>query len=142
MVELCEQATAVVARVMPVADLRNFFAGPFRELGRRMAGGEFTPSGVALAFYRRTASDTVDLELGFSVRGRADPSGSVAGGRLPGGRAVTCLHLGNYESLADSWGRLAEWAAASGLAPRGPQWEIYVTEPRPGDDPADMVTEL
>ena len=41
---------------------------------------------------------------------------------------VPVADLGNCESLADSWGRLAEWAAASGLAPRAPQWEIYVTE--------------
>ena len=64
-VEFGEQATAVVAGVVPVADLRNFFDGAFQELLRCLAGGGFTPSGVALAFYRSVPSDTVDFEVGF-----------------------------------------------------------------------------
>lgn len=63
-------------------------------------------------------------------------------GHIPAGRVVTVVHRGKYDDLGGSWQRLAEWATDAGLSLGDLMWEVYVTEPRPGDDPADMVTEL
>ena len=76
------------------------------------------------------------------VQGEVSPKGAVVAGRLSASRVATSVHRGNYDDLGRSWQHLAEWAGQQGLALGDRMWEVYVTEPRPGDDPADMVTEL
>lgn len=137
-----EQPTAVVTGTVALSELRAFFDRAFGELGRVMAGGGVEPSGPPLALYHGVPAETVHLEVGFPVRGEVAPSGSVLMSRLPAARVVTSVHRGNYDDLGGSWQRLADWAHREGLPLGELMWEVYVTEPRPGDDPADMVTEL
>jgi effector-binding domain-containing protein len=141
-VEQKEQPTAVVAGVVPRAEIRNFFDEAFRELVRCMGEGGFEPVGPPMAVYRGAPTETVEVEVGFPVRGDARPSGAVVSSRLPASRTVSYVHRGNYEDLGESWEQLARWAEDQGLVLGEHLWEVYVTEPRPGDAPADMVTEL
>lgn len=141
-IEQDEQPTAVVTGTVAMSELREFFDRSFAELGRAMAEGAFEPSGPALAVYHGVPAETVHLEVGFPVQGRVTPQGSVVAGRLPASRVATCVHRGNYADLGRSWQQLAEWAEHQGLSLGDRMWEVYVTEPRPGEDPADMVTEL
>ena len=140
--EYPEQVTAVVTGVVPMAELRNFFDRAFQELSRYVAEGGIDPAGPALALYRGVPGETVDVEVGFPVRGQVAPSGPVVAGRIPASRVVTCVHRGDYDGLGASWTRLAEWAQEHELVLTDRMWEVYVTEPRPGADPADMVTRL
>jgi effector-binding domain-containing protein len=52
------------------------------------------------------------------------------------------VHVGAFDGLGESWGRLGEWIGAQGLIPGADMWEVYVTEPSPDMDPADLRTEL
>lgn len=137
-----EQPTAVVTGTVATSELRNFFDRAFGELSRVMAEGAFEPSGPPLALYRGVPAETVHLEVGFPVHGEPAPSGAVLASGLPAARVVTCVHRGGYESLGESWQRLADWADRQGLPLGDLMWEVYVTDPKPGDDPADMVTQL
>jgi effector-binding domain-containing protein len=137
-----EQPTAVVTGTVAMSELREFFDRAFGELGQAMADGAFEPSGPPLALYHGVPAETVHLEVGFPVRGRITPKGSVSAGRLPSSRVATSVHRGSYDDLGQSWQHLAEWVGQQGLSLGDRMWEVYVTEPRPGDDPADMVTEL
>ncbi|MFI7582652.1 GyrI-like domain-containing protein [Kocuria sp. M1N1S27] len=137
-----EQLTAVVAGTVAAGELRDFFDRAFGELGRVMAEGAFQPSGPPLALYRGVPAGTVHLEVGFPVRGELAPSGSVLASGLPATRVVTCVHRGDYDSLGESWRQLADWAGRRELSLGELMWEVYVTEPKPGDDPSGMVTEL
>ncbi|WP_298592180.1 GyrI-like domain-containing protein [uncultured Kocuria sp.] len=141
-IEHQEQPMAVVTGTVAMSELREFFDRSFGELGKAMADGAFEPSGPPMAVYHGVPAETVHLEVGFPVRGQVTPQGSVVAHRLPASRAATSVHRGNYDDLGRSWQRLAEWAGSQGLALGDRMWEVYVTEPRPGDDPADMVTEL
>ncbi|MFI7480788.1 GyrI-like domain-containing protein [Kocuria sp. M1R5S2] len=141
-VDVPDQSLAVVTGQVPVAELRSFFDRAFQDLSRGMADGGFEPSGPPLSLYRGVPVEAADLEVGFPVLGSVRPSGPVAEGRIPASRAVMTVHRGNYDALGDSWGRLAEWARRQELVLDELLWEVYVTEPHPGDDPKDMVTEL
>ena len=44
--------------------------------------------------------------------------------------------------MGEAWGRLGAWIAEQGLTPGADLWEVYVTEPNPEMDPADLRTEL
>lgn len=137
-----EQPTAVITGTVAMSELRDFFDRAFDELGRAMADGAFEPSGPPMAVYHGVPAETVHLEVGFPVRGGITPQGSVVARQLPATRVVSSVHRGNYEDLGRSWQHLAEWAGQQELALGDRMWEVYVTEPRPGDDPAEMVTEL
>jgi effector-binding domain-containing protein len=102
-------------------------------------------AGPAFALYRGDPSQPFDLELGFPL---AEPltaptttSPVVEPSSLPGGRVLGLSHIGGYESLGDSWSRLAAAAATRG-APLSAYWEVYVTEPTPDVDPDTMRTDL
>ncbi|MUN65016.1 AraC family transcriptional regulator [Kocuria sediminis] len=141
-VDVGEQTTAVVAGKVPVTELRAFFDAAFHELGERIGRGELRPTGPALSLYHSEPGAVVELEVGFPVAETVAPAGSVVVGRIPSTRAVTVTHHGDYDGLGSSWERLRAWAQERHLRVGAPLWEVYVTEPHPGDDPRDMVTEL
>lgn len=67
------------------------------------------------------------------------PDGEVSPFELPGGRVVTGIHVGAYESLATSDRQLTEWAAAEGHSLAAHMWESYLTDPRAALDPAHVA---
>jgi effector-binding domain-containing protein len=142
-VTVAEQSTAVVrGSGVAMADLRDFFDRAFGALGQTVAGQQGLVVGPAFARYTRPPGETVDLEVGFPVARRVDPSGDVAPGTLPGGRAVRLVHRGGYDGLGAAWAGLVAWADEERLT-RGPVlWEVYLTGPTPDGDPSAMRTEL
>jgi hypothetical protein len=81
-VDVQEQATAVVAGRVPVSDLRDFFDQAFQDLGSSMAQSGFEPIGPALCLYQGVPVEMVELEVGFPVSVPVLPSGSVVSGRM------------------------------------------------------------
>ena len=56
--------------------------------------------------------------------------------------SLALVHLGSYDKLVASWERLGAWMGEQGLTPGPLLWEVYVTEPSPDMDPADLRSEL
>ena len=52
------------------------------------------------------------------------------------------VHAGSFDGLSEAWQRLGAWIGGQGLTPANDYWEVYVTEPSPDMDPADLRTEL
>jgi effector-binding domain-containing protein len=134
--------TAVVRGQVRVDRLPDFFDASFTDLARTTAEQGIAILGPAYALYRGPFEDTVDLEVGFPVDRPVRAAGEVAPGRLPGGRVARVTHSGGYDGLGDAWAGLAAWLSAQGLAPSAERWEVYVTQPSPEMDPADLRTEL
>jgi effector-binding domain-containing protein len=141
-VEVAETPTAVVRGVVPFAELAGFFDRSFRDLGETLGRQRVTPAGPAFGLYHGPPDGTVDLEVGFPVASAVEPDGDVVTGALPGGRVARVVHAGGFEGLGEAWGRLEGWIRGQGLTPGGVLWEVYVTEPSPDMDPADLRTEL
>jgi effector-binding domain-containing protein len=141
-VEIGAVPTAVVRRAGLTTDaIRPFFDAAFPALGAAVV-----PAGPPFAIYRGDPADVFDAEIGFPV---AEPLASPVPGELvvepsslPAGPALAVTHLGGYDSLGDSWGRLIGAVAASGSVPGSTFVEVYLTEPTPDADPAAMRTEL
>ena len=136
--------TAVVRGAVPPDQLRDFFDRSFQVLGEVIASPASQRSPV-----RRSA----DI-AGRSMRtrwtskwaspriGPSTPTGSAEAGSLPGGRVARLVHPGPFDQLSDAWHRLADWIDTAGLTPGPDRWEVYLTEPSPEMDPADLRTEL
>ena len=142
LIELRPTTTAVIDAVIPMSELVAFFDRSFSTLPGAITGQGASIVGPAFARYHGPPTDTMDLEVGFPTDGPIDADGDVRPGTLPAGRAARLVHAGSYEQLGGSWERLQRWIAEQGLTPTGDLWEVYVTEPSPDMNPADLRTEL
>ena len=134
--------TAVVKGTISPKEVRDFFDRSFSVLGEATAAQGVSITGPAFALYHGIPDDTMDVEVGYPTDRPIDPEGSAEASELPGGRVVRLVHTGSYDGLGEAWQRLGGWIAEQGLIAGETYWEVYVTEPTPDLDPADLRTEL
>lgn len=129
---------------LPVEGMIPFFDESFSAIGAALGAQEVRVTGPAFARYLRPMAATADLEVGLPVASPIRPDGVVEPGELPAVRVVRTVHAGSYDGLSHAWERLTDWVAAQGLRPHpgAGVWEVYLTEPTPEMDPADLRTEL
>lgn len=138
-----ERMTAVVrGDAVPTAELPAFFDRAFGVLFPTVNGQGVQPVSAAFALYRSMPTDVVDLEVGFVVDRPVTPEGDVEPSTLPGGRIARTVHAGGFDGLGSAWQGLMGWVVEQGLTPGSVFWEVYLTEPNPEMDPADLRTEL
>jgi effector-binding domain-containing protein len=142
LVEVSASPTAVVAAVVPAGDIAAFFDRSFPAVAEAVAAQGATIAGPAFALHHQPPGETFDLEVGFATDRTVEASGDVRPGALPGGRVARLVHAGGYDELDEAWERLRSWIDDRGLTGRPGFWEVYVTEPSPDMDPADLRTEL
>lgn len=136
------QQAAVVRAEVPMAEIRSVFDRGFAEVMRAAAAQGVAITGPPFGFYPRMPTDTVAVAVGFPVSATVTEDGDVIPFELPGGRVVTGIHVGSYESLATTYRQLTEWAAAAGHALAGHMWESYLTDPSAEPDPGAWQTRI
>lgn len=141
-VDVDEVASAVIAGVVPVAELANFFDTSFGVLAATIAEQGRNITGPAYARFHGPPTDTANLEVGFPTDRAIEAAGDVKPGSLPSGTVARAVHTGSYDELGASWGQLGAWISSQRLVPGEAMWEVYVTEPSPDMDPSDLRTEL
>lgn len=93
--------------------------------------------GAPFARYHPAGDDTFDLEAGIPVGGPFPETDTIRARELPGGDAITTVHIGSYDRLGDAVAALAAWRTERGREAAGAYWEIYVDDP--STVPADEV---
>lgn len=134
--------TATIRDVVAIDELPAFFDRAFSTLAALLGAQGITIVGPAFSLYHDHPSGTADVEVGYTTDREIEPSGRAGPGALPGGRVARVVHEGGYDELAAAWDRLGDWMSEHGLSGRMPFWEVYLTEPSPDMDPADLRTEL
>ena len=135
-------ATAVIRRVVAMAELRDFYDSALPAVIAAIAAQGGKPAGPPFARYFGEPGDTADLELGFPVARAIEASGDVRPGALPAGRIYQAVHTGPYDTLAQTYRAIAERMASDGAQPAGQLWEYYTTDPREVADPRQWQTRL
>lgn len=109
-------------------------------------GAGLQPTGAPVTVYHdpEFLPESIDLELVIPVPDTSltltTPSGRPVGERrVPGGTMAVIVHVGPYETSAESYQALGAWTAEHGYATAGPPQEIYLTGP---DEPGPPVTEI
>ena len=100
------------------------------------------PAGPPFCRYLNMGGEAWAIECGMAVSEAVAGVGRVEATELPGGAAVTAMHVGPYETLAQSWEELQEWVAQNGKAASAAPWEIYWTDPGEVQDAAQWRTEI
>ena len=83
------------------------------------------------------AGDPIEVDFGVEVTGPFEGEGEVVLAYTPAGRAATTLHVGPYETLADTNAAIEAWCAANGHAPGAASWEVY-GDPSPDTGQVDV----
>ena len=95
----------------------------FSKLGRR-CGRHICGKAMMLCYDREYKAEDADYETCFPVR-KGESNGEVQVHTLPGGRYVSLLHKGSYDSLHRSYERLFAYAKQHGLQIASPSREVY-----------------
>lgn len=112
--------------------------GALPDVFSHLQAGGVGMAGAPFARYHGDGGDTFDLEAGIPVASHSFPETDTIKARtLPGGEAVTTIHRGPYDTLAEAFRALAKWKAVNGRAAGGPYWESYLDDP--STVPADEV---
>ncbi|NKY60975.1 AraC family transcriptional regulator [Nocardia flavorosea] len=139
--DVAEVNLAVVHGRVPPDEIPNFFDHSFGRLAAVLDTQDASITGPALAIYGTVGGQAMEITVGFPVDRLIRPDADVVPGVLPSGRTARLVHSGSFDGLDRSWDRLHSWITARDLTP-GTRWEVYVTEPNPHMDPADLRTEL
>lgn len=105
------------------------------------------PAGPAYALFTRQPSDTVDVEIGFPTSTALIapiPAQKVTlePGEIPAGKVASLSHIGAFDKLPQAYEKLLAHLQQQGMTPKLPFFEVYVTEPSPEMDPADLRTDI
>lgn len=103
--------------------------------GVKMAGPPFSR-------YHAWSDTEIDLEAGIPVLAKIEAKGRVVNSELPGGKLVTCWHLGPYEKLTGAHGGLQAHLQVQKCKARGGVWEVYWTDPGMVQDQSKWRTQL
>ncbi len=147
--------TAVV-RAFDVSqdDVAPLFDAAFGAMFPALAAVGQSPAGAPFALYPRFNEDWTrfDIEIGVPLHSplAETVAAPMADGRnldiepseLPAGKVASKLHQGGYDDLGAAWKQFTDELVAAGHTLAMPCWEVYLTEPTPDSDPADMRTGL
>ncbi len=112
--------------------------GFMAEQGIEMAGA---PLSIYHGYSEAEATFDVAVPVAAADAGRAAGHADIKGGATHAGRALKAVHLGPYETLADTYNRIMPHMKKEGLKPAGASWEIYVNDP--ATTPAEeLITEI
>lgn len=99
-------------------------------------------AGPPFSRYHAWNDTEIDLEAGIPVQQPIEGKGRVQASSLPGGRTVTCWHVGPYDKLTASHQGLEAFLVANQHKRRGGPWEIYWTDPGMVPDSSKWRTQL
>ena len=142
LIDLADQATAVVRAEVPIADIPALMDRGLHAVMAAVAASGVAVTGPPFARYLRMPTDTVDVEVGFPGSAPVTDAGEVRAGVLPAGRAVRTVHVGPYDALPQTYAAVLSWMAERGLTPAEAMWETYLSDPSAEPDPATWRTEI
>jgi effector-binding domain-containing protein len=134
------QPAAVLRGEAPIEELPAVFDRGFHEVMQAIEAQGVTVTGPPFGFYPRMPGETVEVAVGFPTTVPVNPHGEVRAFELPGGRAITGVHVGPYDTLERTYGELTVWAAAERLQLAPYMWESYLTDPSAEPDPNNWQT--
>ena len=127
-VELEPQAALVVRRKVALIDFGEALADILPRVFQHIAGAGQQPAGMPFMRYFSMDGVACDIAAGMPVAQPIDGAGDIEQHVLPGGRALTALHVGAYEDVGAVWSRVMQRARELGSdAMFG--WDVYTNDP-------------
>lgn len=123
------------------AEIGGVVAPMFEELLDSAVRAGLDPHSPSVAVYSDVPEGGVAISVGFPIGQGDSPLPGYDDATLAAvPRAVCTLHVGDMETISDSWQALMQYVGAQGLSPAGPFREVYLATPEGRED--DWRTEL
>ena len=151
LIERLEQPAVGIRQVVPWDALAGVIGRDVPLVATALQRHGTTAAGAPYARYRGDPGSTVDVEVGFPVVEPVPQDGVVVDlppgthlvvEPLPAVRAAETVHTGDYDSLRETYARMAAWVSEHHLAPLDQSWEIYESGPDSDPDPATWRTRV
>ena len=132
--ELPDQPTLIMRTTTPVEKLPEFFGKAYGGIMTYLGGlGEY-PSGMPFGAYYNLDMSALEVEAGFPVAKTLEGKGEIQAGVIPGGKFISTVHKGAYDSVKPAYDTLTKWAQEHGEEPTGVAYEYYLNDPT--EDPS------
>jgi effector-binding domain-containing protein len=99
------------------------------------------PCGAPFVAYHNMEMQDLDIEIGFSFAQALTGRGNIQTGEIPGGKAVTCVHIGPYDQVGGAYEALQQWIEANHYTPTGVAYEFYLNDPQI-TPPSELLTQV
>lgn len=109
--------------------------GYAQQVGVDIAGPPFT-------IWYDYESEIMEFDCGIPVPGKIIGKGDVKSLETYGGKALSVIHTGPYNTTQYSWGALQKYITDKSLELNGDPFEVYLTDPMTEPDETKWVTEL
>ena len=127
-VELEPQAALVVRRKVAMTDLGEALADILPRVFQHIASAGQQPVGMPFMRYFGMDGVAFDIAAGMPVGRAMNGAGDIEQHVLPGGRALTALHVGAYQDVGAVWSQVVQRARELGSdAMFG--WDVYTNDP-------------
>jgi effector-binding domain-containing protein len=129
LLELPDQPTLVMRSILLVDKLPEFFGKAYGGGMTYLSGLGNYPAGMPFGAYYNLDMNTMDVEAGFPVARVFEGEGDIIASVIPGGKFISTIHLGSYDSMKPAYDALAKWAKDNGYEPTGIAYEYYLNDP-------------
>jgi effector-binding domain-containing protein len=145
--EIREQPTLTIRESAPMASIPDRMGKIFSEIIAFMGKKGIAPAGAPFAYWHNMNSESMskgifDMECGFPISMPAVGEGQIKSSKLPGGKAITAMHIGPYETLVETYEAIQAWIKEKGYQVEEDMWETYLTNPCEVPDKSKWMTEI
>jgi effector-binding domain-containing protein len=132
--ELPDQPTLVMRDVVAVENLPGFFGKAFGSVMQYLGELGESPSGMPFGVYYNLDMSALNIAAGFLVGKPIEGKGEILAEIIPGGKFLSTIYEGPYDSMEPVYTALSDYAKEHGLEPTGVAYEYYLNDPGEGPE--------
>lgn len=118
----------------------KMFEMAYGKLGEALAQAEGQMNGAPMFIVHEYKEGSMDAEFAFPIADSVALDTSFHLGFIPGGRALSALHVGPYETTASTWEKLDDYVVKQGFQIRHSPYEAYINDPADLSGPEEYQT--
>ena len=140
-IEKQEAQTLSVRIFTSLNDMPNTLRKIYQEVAALFGKDDIVCTGSPFVIYYNMDMENLEIEAGFPVSGAKKDYGRVKRSKLPGGEQATAQHKGPYDTLEETYTKLAAFCKAEKREPEEYMYEEYLNSP---EDTAveDLLTNI
>ncbi|MDG1766783.1 MAG: SRPBCC family protein [Flavobacteriales bacterium] len=112
----------------------------YGKLGEALALAEGQMNGAPMFIVHEYKEGSMDAEFAFPIADSVSIDSSFHLGFIAGGRALSALHVGPYETTASTWEKLDDYVMKHGFQIRHSPYEAYINDPADLNGPEEYET--
>ncbi|QIM16521.1 GyrI-like domain-containing protein [Leucobacter insecticola] len=134
--EMPEMHLVVVREKVAMSDIPSLYDRAYPTIFGTLGAAGIAPVAPPMGVFHGEPGGVLDLSVAVPVAEPFADTVEVTGETLPAARVATMMVHGDFSHLAPAYEHLGRWVTEQGLEAAGIAWEQYLTEPKPGGDPA------